>query len=931
MLKLVKITAFAALFAALPISAVTPSPAMIAQIQNLSPAEQQRLAKQYGIELPAGAGANSTSSQAEPEVLIPKQHSAIREQSLLNSDKLAVDYDQTPKRFGMAMFDSQISTFAPIDNAPVAENYRLGPDDIVLLQLFGKQNSSEELKVSRTGTISLPEIGPVNVNGLTVAQASDLIVNKVREAMIGVDAVVTMGKLRTINIFVAGEAKTPGMFAVSALTNVTQALYVAGGVSEIGSLRDIQVKRNGETVARFDLYNLLLRGDNSGDIQLKHGDVIFVAPLKATVEATGEVKRPAVYEIKSGETIDNLLSMVGGTKAGAYPQSVVLERFDSNNLRNLLNLDLTNAVNKQMSLRDGDVLSVSATSPRIEHQVTLVGAVVRPGQYSWRQGLRVTDLVKSFWADLHMTADLDYALIVREVNDAGDVKVLQFALANAVNQPQSADNIELKPRDLVLVFNYAEQAVNRTALNDYFRKELQKRFHISEDVRWAAGQDLSAIGFSKLSESKEYRAANSLSVGVTNDVGGQKIVDSQQGNEQRRVSEQATIVGSTGAEALPGIMQHVMSKLFYDKDLLALSASFKRTELMYPLIEKLKMQARNGATPLLVRVSGEVRVPGEYPLVEGANLKHLIAAASGLTDSAYLGRAELTRADAVSSNTNSVEVKNVAVNLDAAFKGDEVIQLQSRDRLNVFAIPDWNIERAIEIRGEVKFPGRYTIQRGEMLSDVIERAGGLSRNAFMQGVVYTRESVKERERLQLKKLTDQLRADIATKSLSEAGIQTSPQEAMLMIDQLEKQPPVGRLVLDVPAILAGDITADIPVEDGDLFYIPRTDYTVSVVGEVQHASSHRFKDNMTVDDYLNLAGGLRKRADEERIYVIKANGSVVIPSTKGWFAVKSSQLEPGDAIIVPVDTEYKDSLGLWTSVTQIFYQSAVALAALNSF
>ena len=324
-------------------------------------------------------------------------------------------------------------------------------------------------------------------------------------------------------------------------------------------------------------------------------------------------------------------------------------------------------------------------------------------------------------------------------------------------------------------------------------------------------------------------------------------------------------------------------------------------------------------------------MPGEYPLVEGANLKYLIAAASGLTDSAYLGRAELTRADASNNSTNALSVTNIAVNLDANLSGNEVFQLQSRDRLNVFSIPDWNIEKAIEIRGEVKFPGRYTIQRGEMLSDVIERAGGLSRNAFMQGVVYTRESVKERERLQLKKLTEQLRADIATKSLSEDGMQTSPKDALLMIDQLESQAPVGRLVLDVPGILAGDITADIPVEDGDLFYIPRMDYTVSVVGEVQHASSHRFKDNMTVEDYLSLAGGLRKRADEERVYVIKADGSVVLPSSKGWFAVKNSELEPGDTIIVPVDTEYKDSLSLWTAVTQIFYQSAVAVAAINSF
>lgn len=938
MLKLYKTCVLVALVAALPVSAVTPSPAMIAQFKNLSPAEQQRLAKQYGIELPSGISGGNSANQAEPQVLTPQERTSFTERSLLPMEertkrKTDEQDNAKPERFGMSMFNSEVSTFAPIDNAPVAENYRLGPDDIVLLQLFGKKNNSEELKVSRDGSVNLPEIGPVNVNGLTVNQASELIVSKVRESMIGVDAVVTMGKLRTINIFVAGEAKTPGMFAVSALTTVTQALYVAGGVSEIGSLRDIQVKRNGESIARFDLYDLLLRGDNSGDVQLKHGDVVFVAPLKATVEATGEVKRPAIYEVKSGETIDNLLSMVGGTKAGAYPQSVVLERFDSNNLRNLLNLDLTNAVNKQMSLRDGDVLRVSATSPRIEHQVTLVGAVVRPGQYSWQQGLRVTDLIKSFWADLHMTADLDYALIVREINDAGDVKVMQFALANAVNQPQSADNMELKPRDLVLVFNYAEQAVNRTALNDYLRKEIKKRYNTNDEMRWAASEDLSSVGFNNLVRENENRIARRASLGATDSIAGQKIVDAQlNGSQPKRAMFDQTEVGvSVGESALPDIMQQVMLKLYYEKELLNLSASFNRTELMYPLIEKLKMQARNGTPPLLVRVSGEVKVPGEYPLVEGANLKHLITAASGLTESAYIGRAELTRAEGIDSNSNAIEVKNISVNLETAFSGEENFALQSRDRLSVFPIPDWNIERAIEIRGEVKFPGRYTIQRGEMLSDLIERAGGLSRNAFMQGVVYTRESVKERERLQLKKITEQLRADIATKSLSEAGVQTSPQDAMLMINQLENQPPVGRLVLDVPAILAGDMTADIPVEDGDLFYIPRTDYTVSVVGEVQHASSHRFKDNMTVEDYLSLAGGLRKRADEERIYVIKANGSVVIPSAKGWFAVKTSQLEPGDSIIVPVDTEYKDSLGLWATVTQIFYQSAVAIAALNSF
>ncbi len=201
----------------------------------------------------------------------------------------------------------------------------------------------------------------------------------------------------------------------------------------------------------------------------------------------------------------------------------------------------------------------------------------------------------------------------------------------------------------------------------------------------------------------------------------------------------------------------------------------------------------------------------------------------------------------------------------------------------------------------------------------------------MQGAIYTREDIKERERIQIKKLADQLRADIATKSLSQGDGSTSAQDALLMIQQLEKQQPVGRLVLDLPSILAGMPEYDVQVQDGDLFYVPRSDNTVSIVGEVQHASSHRFQKDLAFDDYLRLAGGTRKRADEDRVYVIKADGSVMLPESNGWFAVSQTGLQPGDTIVVPVDTEYKDSLSLWTQITQIFYQSGVALAALNSF
>lgn len=933
MLKGLKACFIAAFFTALPVCAVTPSPAMIAQFQKLPPAEQQRLAKQYGVTLPAGMAGASKTQQAESEVLVPQQQKvAFDEMALAQVEPK--ESDPSKQRFGLNMFNSQVSTFAPVDNGPVPDNYRLGPDDIILLQLFGKQSAEHELLISRTGEVNLPEIGPLTVSGLSLKQASALIISRLKEAMIGVDAAVSMGKLRTINVMVAGEAKTPGMYAVSAMTTVTQTLYVAGGVSDIGSLRDIQVKRAGQTVGHFDLYNLLLRGDSSADVQLQHGDVVFIAPMSASVEVAGAVKRPALYEVKSGETIDQLLAMAGGASAGAYPQSVVLERFNSDNLRDLLNLDLTNKVNRQMALRDGDVLRLPETSPRIENVVTIAGAAVRPGHYSWQQGMKVNDLIKSFWADLHMTADLDYALVVREINKAGDVKVLQFSLANAINNANSSDNLLLKPRDLVLVFNHANEFTHRDAINAYLRKKLIERNSLNEEMRWAGTEDLSTVGFNNLLLDANQQKQSANAVGKSGSIAGQSIVDRAQADSsgaQLTEGGRTQLREAVSQNALPEIMSDVMKRLYHDKELLALSASFNRTELLYPLLAKLKAQSRSGQTVNVVRVGGEVRVPGEYPLAENAKVTQLVSAAGGVTDAAYLGRAELTRAVSVDSHSNGVQVENIAVDLQGALAGSNDIALQSRDRLNVFPIPDWNIDNTIEIRGEVKFPGRYTIQRGEMLSDIIARAGGLSRNAFMQGVVYTRESVKERERLQLKKLTEQLRADIASKSLSEQGMTTSPQDALLMIGQIENQPPVGRLVLDMPAILAGEPEADIQVENGDLFYIPRMDSTVSIVGEVQHASSHRFKAGLTVDDYLSLAGGLRKRADSERVYVIKANGSVVIPQQNGWFAVKSETLEPGDTIIVPVDTEYKDSLSLWTAVTQIFYQSAVAVAAINSF
>ncbi len=913
------------------------SPAMIEQFKSLPRAQQEQLAKQYGVDLSQITGSQGGEGTRQQSTVL-QQRQVLPTDTSSKDDKTQDDDEaKKPVRYGLNLFNADISSFAPVDNAPVPDDYVVGPNDVISVLLFGKESQQLSLNVERDGTVNFPDLGPIAVGGLSFGKVKALLEGRVKEQMIGITAAVTLNSLRTISIFVAGEAKYPGAYAVPALTTVTQALFVAGGVSDIGSLRHIVVKRAGKTVTNFDLYDLLLRGNASDDIRLQSGDVVFIPPYTGIAEVKGEVRRPALYELNKDDTLADLLAMAGGAKSEAYPQASVLERINSQNLRDIQNVDLTNSQVLAEHVRGGDVLRVGVTSNRTENAVVLAGAVVRPGKYAWRKGMHVHDLVNSLWADLRLSADLDYALVVRQVNALGDIEVKQFAIGNAVTKPGSQDDIALSPKDVVLVFNYDDANLERTNLNKYITKQLQPVLDKSSDERWLS-DDLLAKGFQYIQDSAQKKDVKSVAGFDIKDAATDKQQTQQQLIQQRLAD--GTIVttpaGDSGlsqeqqVSTLSEATQNLLSRIFIDPDLIALTPELKRQELLFPVLEKLKSQARNGSRLQLVSVSGDVKVPGDYPLASGANVRSLITAAGGLNASAYLGRAELTRAQGTNKDINGIQVAHRAVDISDAIKGGaDNLALVSRDHLNVFSTPDWQVDRTVEIRGEVRFPGSYTVHRGESLDDVLQRAGGVTQFAFVDGAVFTRRQVQEREKMQVNKLIEQLRSDVATRALSADKTTITYQDAMAMIGELQKIQPVGRLVIDLPHVLAGDRDADMQVEDGDILYVPRKTSTVTVVGEVQHASSHRFKPGMSVDDYLNLSGGFRKRADEDRVYVIRADGSVMIPGhNSSWFSSNSDQLRAGDTIVVPLDTEYMNNLTTWSSVTQIIYQSAVALAAI---
>lgn len=794
------------------------TPGMVDQLKSMSPAQQQALARQYGFTLPAGsAAAADVPGLAAPGAALPAPIGMTQgDVDAATPDKTEEVETRARTRYGRTLFSRDVSTFAPTDDAPVSESYRLGVGDQLIVQMFGKENEQLNLQIGRSGDVSFPKLGSITLSGLTFEDARDLINTRVEQQLIGVDVIVSMGRLRSINVFMAGEVSVPGAYSVSAMTTVTQALFQAGGVTDIGSLRNIQVRRAGSVVATFDTYDLLMRGDVSEDVRLQSGDLVFVPPYTGVIDMEGELKRPMVYELVGGETIGDVLAMAGSFTRDAYPAlSILIRQSDSLGLPQATTIDLSDASQLSLAAQDGDTLKVPKVGSLVANSVSLKGAVTRPGSYGWVSGMRVSDLIGNARRDLSRDADLGLGMIVRQKNALLDIDVVAFGLASVIASPKTDSDPVLKEFDEVLVFSL-----------------------------------------------------------VTADL--------------------------TDADA-------------------------SRQALLGPVIEKLSSQARQGEPVQTVSVSGAVRAPGTYPLIAGATVETLINAAGGLNDSAFLEAAELRRLTERSDGQVTADYRDLNIGRD---RSGRQIALSSRDHLTIRDIPDWSPTDSITVAGEVKFPGDYLIRKGETLSDVIERAGGFTDNASPESAVFTRKAVAALEAERAAQFAQDIQTTFATRLLTEETTTQGMAEISQIVSSLQSIEGAGRLLIDLPAAMSGDVNADLEVEDGDRIVIPVLSNTVSVVGEVKRQGTHSFQGELTLDDYIDLSAGFTRRADGGGIYIVKANGSVVTLEPNLWrFTGNNSSLDPGDTIVVPINTQYKESLASWREITQIVYQSMVSVAA----
>lgn len=763
----------------------------------------------------AGLTENQAARRIEAE---PSLRPLMAEVMLLPLERFGVD---ALEPFGYDLFRDLALSFFPATDVPVPPDYTLGPGDEVRVQLFGKRNETYNFIVTREGEINFPDTGPVAVAGLSFGELRDLIHERVAAQMIGVSASVTMGQVRTIRVFVLGDVERPGSYVVTGLSTMMNALFVGGGVTESGSLRNVQLKRGGRTIQTLDVYDLLLRGDSRRDARLQSNDVLFVPPRGATVAIGGEVQRPAIYEIAGEKTLNQVITLAGGLTATAFAATARIERVDVTGGRSVRTLDLDEPSGKQAAVRNGDRVTIDPLPDDVlTDHVTLSGHVQRPGPYEWRPGMRLTDLIRSV-NDLKADADRHYVLIERQSDRTGPIQVFSADLAAALAAPGGPDDPLLQNLDDATVF----------------------------------------------------------------DIGSGRVA------------------------------------------------------VMAPLLRQLRQQAAYGNPAREVEVGGMVHAPGTYPLEEGMRVSDLIRAGGDLNESAYGLSAEITRYEVEGGSRRVIDLQEV--DLAAVLAGDPNadLQLAPFDQISIRQVSQWRRKGAVTIQGEVQFPGRYTIEPGEKLSSVLARAGGMTNLAFTEGSVFLREDLKEREREQIDRLVTRLESDLATMMLragQAAAIQgvRAPDQSIAVgqsiLGQLRRTEPLGRLVIDLPGLLAGKPELDVAMRDGDRLLVPEVKQEVMVLGEVQYATSHLVKAGLKRDEYVAASGGLTVNADEDRIYVVRANGSVVGTNGSHWFSHGDNvEIRAGDAIVVPLDIDRVPALALWQSSTAIIYNLAVAVAAIG--
>lgn len=729
-----------------------PTTTQIAQFQNLSAEDQKALAASYGIDLDAATGSDNNASTLQAEEIsgsrnqtniLDAQGAGLEsftsdgtQSPSLREDSADASIDEELTLFGYDLFKQGADAFAPAADIPVPTSYILGPGDNLIVQLYGKENTTHSLTISREGQVLFPNIGPITFAGLSFHDAVTKIEDIVSQQMIGVKSSVTMGALRSIRIFVLGEAIRPGSYVVSSLSTMTNAIFSSGGITKIGSLRDIQLKRNGKTVSHLDLYDLLLKGNTQNDARLLPGDVLFIPPIGKTVGVSGEVKRPAIYELKTEKTVSEVIHLAGGLMPTAFLPASRIERITNSGEKTLVNLDISSQKGRSFLLKDADVIQIYPTLETMRDIINVEGHVIRPGGFAWRPNMRFTDVIKSV-DNLLPDPDIEIGIIQREQKFTRKIEILTFSPREAFLSPGSQADPQLNPRDKVILFNYTD---DRTSILEASLSKLMIQASFDEQE-----QSVSVIGAVRFAG--KYPKAKNMTA--------QQAILLAGGLTESALRTDAEITRYKLNELRERVIVHTIHNLSMEKPLLTEGDTLR--------IRKVPFWSEQES----VQILGEVYYPGTYAILPGESLLDVIKRAGGLTPRAYpegsiFSREQLRELETERLQELKTEISKdiAATNIEQSKNASDIDQEEAEVILNTFdqvaplgrmvidlplilnkpsthdfqllggdAIEIPRFKPSVTVIGEVQYSTSHFFDERLDVGDYLNRSGGLRANA----------------------------------------------------------------------------------------------------------------------------------------------------------------------------------------------------------
>ncbi len=827
--------------------------------------------------------------------------------------------------------------FKELGGGVIQDSYVLGIGDELDVNFRGRKSGNVIAAVDHEGRVIIEELPPIHAVGLTFGEFRGVLIGLAKRALIGTEVFVALGAVRSVSVTVAGEVNNPGVYRTNSVSTILDAIALSGGARKTASLRRIQLRR-GEQIFWIDLYELLFETGSSHRITLRDGDQVVVPVVGLTVAITGNVRRGGIFELAEGQksiTIGGLLKLAGGV---IRPRGNVFSQMTFDKMGRQ---QIVDRATETAPIRDGDIVDVSYQEDIQIGSVELVGHVRLPGRRALESTPTVSSLVRGF-TSFH--DDPYFLLAALETTDPA-TRARQFFPINLQRIIAGQQDFSFRDGDRLIVLGREDiefltsglvQHIIRTSLNPASRPSKIRKKPVARqavpEILQSGSRPPSELGSDIIASSVDW---NSASVGLVRkslvqESLNQLLISGDLNLDQAKIRliqeklSSSSRLACAGIELLERIIQSARPERFATAVQGLKGGGLEKAQILRPCPPL--FNTFPGLLPFLlehvVAVRGEVRAPGLYPVADATPMISIVSVAGGPTRDADLKRVEMLHyaAGEIAAGARTIDLTQQQT--------AEQVRVEPGDSLRFNAIFSDRDTGPVLLSGEFIRPGLYDIRRGERLSQVIERAGGLTPQAYPYGALFLRERVKRAQRAAMRRAAQ----DLNSAAIFAAGRKGVAANSLVALRELTQEiasaEPLGRVVIDAdPTVLQVRRELDVVLEPGDRLHMPKRPSSILVIGDVLNPGALQFVAGTKVGDYISQAGGFQQSADSDRTFLVYPNGVAQPVAISPW-NYNPIMVPPGSTVMVPKDPAPLDIFAFAKDLTSLISQMALTAASL---